>query len=103
MSYVKADYDDDDDDNYNDSLMKLHRDCEYYFIDDMARFVVSRRCYQYIAIHVNIRSMPSKYDQLRSLTSNLRDIGMPIHHVVRNLFDRIELSYVPTSRMSIYL
>ena len=96
MSYVKDDDGDDDDDNYNDSLMKLHRDCEYYYIDDMARFVVSRRCYQYIAIHVNIRSMPSKYDQLRSLTSNLRDI-------VRNLFDRIELSHVPTSRISIYL
>ena len=95
MSYVKDD-DEDDDNNYNDYLMKLHRNCEYHDIDEMARFVVSRRGYQYRAIHVNIRCMPSKYDQLRSLTSNLRDI-------VRNLFDRIELSYVPTSRMSIYL
>jgi len=98
MSYVKDD-DEDDDNNYNDYLMKLHRNCEYHDIDEMARFVVSRRGYQYRAIHVNIRCMPSKYDQLRSLTSNLRDIGMPIHHVVRNLFDRIELSYVPTSRI----
>jgi len=78
MSYVKDDDGDDDDDNYNDSLMKLHRDCEYYYIDDMARFVVSRRCYQYIAIHVNIRSMPSKYDQLRSLVSNFQDIYLSV-------------------------
>jgi len=61
MSYVKDD-DDDDDANYNDSPMKLHRNYEYYDIDNMARFVVSRRGYQIIAIHENIRSLPSKYD-----------------------------------------
>ena len=78
MSYFK----DDDDDNYNDYFMKLHQNCEYYDIDDMAKFVASRRGYQYIAIHVNIRSLPSKFDQLRSLVANMRDIGMPIHFIM---------------------
>jgi hypothetical protein len=103
ISYVKDD-DDDDDDNYNDSLMKLHRNCEYYDIDEMARFVVSRRGYHYIAIHVNIQSLPSKYDQLRSLVSNMRDIGMLIHLIMLcEAFLTIEFSHVPTSRISIYL
>lgn len=60
----------------------------------MAKCVASRRGYQYIAIHVNIRRLPSKFDQLRSLVPNMRDIGMPIHfimslHVVRNFLTEL--------------
>jgi len=35
-------------DNYTDYFMKLHRKCDYYDIEDMATFVVSRRGYHYI-------------------------------------------------------
>ena len=72
----------DDGDDEVSPLLKLNVDCLYYDIDDMAKLVIPRHNHKYTAIHLNIHSLPSKYDQLRHIIAHLEDIGLVIHFIM---------------------
>ena len=55
-------------------LLRLNLDCLYYNIDDMIKFTQLANNYKY--------SLPSKYDQLRTMIANLEDIGIIIHFIM---------------------
>ena len=71
----------DPDDEMN-PLLKLHTECMYYDVDDMDKFVEPGNGFTLTCIHMNIHSLPSKYDQLRCLISNLKDVGIVIHCIM---------------------
>ena len=67
----------DDEDNESNSLLKLNIECKYYDTDDM-----TTPNHKYTAIHLNIRSLPSKHDQLQMIISNLRDMDLTIDFIM---------------------
>ena len=74
--------DDGDPDDEVSPLLRLNLDCLYYNIDDMVKFTQLGNNYKYTSIHLNIHSLPSKYDQLRTMIANLEDIGIIIHFIM---------------------
>ena len=74
-------YDGDPDDEVS-PLLRLNLDCLYYNIDDMVKFTQLGNNYKYTSIHLNIHSLSSKYNQLRTMIANLKDIGMIIHFIM---------------------
>ncbi len=76
-AYRDSGYDgDSDDDGDNDGpLQKLNIQCQYYDIENMANFVQSiNQSHKYTAIHVNIRSLPGKHDQLQTMVAEIHDL-----------------------------
>ena len=63
-------------------LLRLNVDCLYYDIDDMVKLAIPGHKHRYTAIHLNIHSLPSKYDQLRLIIANLEDVGLTIHFLM---------------------
>ena len=74
--------DGDDEDNEGNSLLKLNIECKYYDTDDMKTFTTPNHKYTYTAIHLNIRSLPSKHDQLQTIISNLRYMDLTIDFIM---------------------
>ena len=82
-SYIDSGQGDDGDpDDEVSSLLRLNLDCLYDNIDDMVKFTQLGNNYKYTSIHLNIHSLPSKYDQLRTMIANLEDIGIIIHFIM---------------------
>jgi hypothetical protein len=73
---------DDDDDEVNGPLWNLNMDCTYHDIDNIQTFNYDNHGYKFTAMHLNIHSLPSKYDQLRTMLGQLRDRGISIHFVM---------------------
>ena len=48
----------------------------------MTNFVERNHNYKYTAIHINIRSLPGKLDQLQTMISELNDIGIDIDFIM---------------------
>ena len=78
-SYIKGDEDDDEDDT---QLLKLNTNCNYYEIEDMKQFITPNMGHKYTAIHMNVWSLPSKYDQIRSMMAKLKEIGITVHFIM---------------------
>ncbi len=73
-----------DDDDAENGLLNLNLNCDYYDVDDLKQIVTTTRGnrYRYLAIHLNIHSLASKYDQLRTLLSDLHDSGIHINFIL---------------------
>ncbi len=83
--YLDGDRGDDSDDegeNIISPLLSLNRNCQYYDIDDIPEIVKHDHTYRHTGIHLNIHSLPSKYDQLRGMLSHLTDLGIIIDYIM---------------------
>ena len=56
--------------------------CTYYDIYDSHKIGNNNLGYKYTAIHLNIHSLPSKYDQLRNMLSELKDKNIAITFIM---------------------
>ncbi len=76
-----SDVDSEDDDNtLSKTIDTLISNCKYYEIDEIKK--VTNLNFKYTAIHINIHSLPSKFDQLVTLLDNFQNIGISINFVM---------------------
>ncbi len=71
-----------DDDDETENSVNINMKCDYYDIDDLSRLSLNNHGYRCSAIHLNIRSLPSKCDQLETLLSNINDKGIHINFIL---------------------
>lgn len=78
-----GDNDDDDDNNdlNNETVTNIINNCKYYDIDEL-KILKSNYKHKYTAIHINIHSLPSKYDELISLIAEINTIGIEINFIM---------------------
>ena len=55
-------------------LLKLNVHCMYHEMKNPKAVITTDQQYLYTSIHLNIRSLPAKYDQLRTMISELNVI-----------------------------
>jgi len=70
----------DSDENCYTPLLKV--DCLYYDIDDMKQLLINNQNFVYSQVHINIRSLPAKYDQLKTMISELDNLGINMDFIM---------------------
>ena len=74
--------DDGDDGEVTDHIWNMNMNCTYYDIDDIHKVGNNNHGYKYTTIHLNIHSLPSKYDQIRNMLSELKDKNIAITFIM---------------------
>ncbi len=68
-------------DNGNNSPVHLmNNSCIYYEIEELHSLI--KQEFKFNAMHLNIQSLPSKFDQLRIFISRLEDIGAQLDYIL---------------------
>ena len=60
----------------------MNVDCMYHEMENLKAFITTDQKYLYTSIHLNIRSLPAKYDQLRTMISELNVMGLAIDFIM---------------------
>jgi hypothetical protein len=69
--------------NENDHPSQLFNiDSKYYDIDDIHCNLPKNTNYKFTALHLNIHSLPAKFDQLNTLLSRLRQSNIQLHFIL---------------------
>jgi len=80
--YVNTQYDTNPDDDDNEYQNILNIDSKLFEIEDIKFATKKHQDYTHTALHINIHSLPAKYDQLKNILTRLSDISIPIHFVL---------------------
>ena len=93
--------DNDDEESNNSPLLKLNVDCMYHEMENLKVFITTDHKYLYTSIHLNIRSLPTKYDQLRTMISELNVMGLAIDFIMicETFFNDAKYEHVPNTRL----
>ena len=67
---------------HDDRLTALKADSLYWQLDDVDGSIEIFRRSKYVALHLNIHSIPSKFIELKNMLSKLKDIGIVVHFVL---------------------
>ena len=59
-----------------------HINCHSYEVEELKLFSNVKETIQISVIHINIHSIPAKFEKLLSLLSRLRDINIEIHFLL---------------------
>ena len=70
------------DEGNSSPLLKLNHECLYHDIENLKTFIKPDQNYLFTSIHLNIRSLPAKYDQLRTMISDLSVMGLTIDFIM---------------------
>ena len=71
-----------DDDNLNNPLQLLNITSKYYDIEEMLASVPKETKFNYKTIHINIRSLPDKFDKLKLVLHRLKEADMIIDFIL---------------------
>ena len=63
-------------------MLDINIDCEYYNLENMSNLAKDTNTCQYMAIHLNIRGLAGKFDQLTTMISNINAAGLKISFIL---------------------
>jgi hypothetical protein len=64
----------------HNAVKNLISKCKYYDFDELN--LINSKDFRYTSIHINIHSLPSKYDQLLTLLANMKDAKLNINFIM---------------------